>query len=80
MVVNPALRLDGAGYTFESYVISYGSEPLSCLCKKPMKFESYVISYGSEPKFYEEHSEWMFESYVISYGSEPVPRAEAKKP
>ena len=50
---------------FESYVISYGSEPVDDITFGKSGFESYVISYGSERAVYIKLIAHWFESYVV---------------
>ena len=71
MVVNPSIWAHNIRRSFESYVISYGSEPVAGIVGIGDAFESYVISYGSEPQADNKTMFRKFESYVISYGSEP---------
>ena len=59
-----------ATLSFESSVISYGSQTLFLLNPFRQQFESSVISYGSQTFGFQCGAILMFESSVISYGSQ----------
>ena len=58
--------------TFESSVISYGSQTLTSFMSFSTLFESSVISYGSQTRKSSPKRRTWFESSVISYGSQTM--------
>ncbi len=70
MVVKPCQFLFIVACSFESSVISYGSQTLVMKDYLVEMFESSVISYGSQTAESFSMGALEFESSVISYGSQ----------
>ena len=70
MVVKRNLYSREENKTFESSVISYGSQTWQNLASFYLLFESSVISYGSQTVGGDLTYSPVFESSVISYGSQ----------